>query len=132
MSEAAREIRQTPYDLLGGDDGIRRLTRTFYEVMDRLPEASAVRAMHGKNLDTVAERLYEFLSGWLGGPPLYARKHGTVCLTKPHKPYAIGEVERDQWLLCMDHALEEVGASDTVKAMLKEPLFHLADMIRNR
>jgi hemoglobin len=53
-------------------------------------------------------------------------------MTTPHKPYAIGPQERDQWLLCMDHALERIGASEELKAMLKEPMFEVADMIRNR
>ena len=76
--------------------------------------------------------IVEYLSGWMGGPPLYVRRTGTVCLTKPHQPYAIGAAERDQWLLCMERALEEVGAGADVKEMLREPLFRIADMMVNR
>ncbi|MCY1427542.1 hypothetical protein D9M71_433910 [compost metagenome] len=53
-------------------------------------------------------------------------------MTGPHRPFAIGPKERDQWLLCMDRALEQVGASEEVKTMLKQPLQAIADMIRNR
>jgi hemoglobin len=119
-----------PYELLGGEQGVRRLAEVFYDVMDELTEADDIRKMHAANLGEIKEKLYEYLSGWLGGPPLYADKHG-VCLTKPHKPYAIGPAERDQWLLCMDEALNRVGASTEVKAMLKGPMYAIADAIRN-
>jgi hemoglobin len=122
---------QTPYQLLGGEAGVRRLAEVFYDVMDELPQAQEVRAMHSAKLDEIKQKLFEYLSGWMGGPHHYAQKYGGVCLTKPHKPYAIGPVERDQWLLCMDEALRRVGASEEVQAMLKEPMFAIADAIRN-
>lgn len=122
---------QTPYQLLGGEDGVRRLAAVFYDVMDELPEARDIREMHAPHLDEIKEKLYEYLSGWMGGPHHYEQKYGGVCLTKPHKPYAIGPMERDQWLLCMDEALRRVEASEEVKAMLKHPMFAIADAIRN-
>lgn len=123
---------QTPYQLLGGEAGIKALADAFYDAMDELPDARDIRGMHADHLDEIKEKLYEYLVGWMGGPPIYAAKHGTVCLTEPHAPYAIGPDERDQWLLCMDTALERVGASDEVKAMLKEPMFRVADAVRNQ
>lgn len=121
----------TPYQLLGGETGIRQLSEAFYNAMDRLPEATAIRDMHGDNLDTIKQRLFEFLSGWLGGPSLFRERHGSVCIASQHRRFPIGEAERDQWLLCMDHALQEVGASDEVKQLLKEPFYRLADFLRS-
>ncbi len=122
---------QTPYQILG-EDGIRRLTNTFYDIMDSLPEAAGLRAMHARDLAPMKEKLAEYLTGWMGGPPLYADKYGTVCMTTPHEPYHIGPAERDQWLLCMDKALEQTGASKELVDMLKIPLFRIADAIRNK
>ncbi|MBV0932650.1 group II truncated hemoglobin [Marinobacterium weihaiense] len=122
---------RTPYEALG-DTGIRRLTAAFYDYMDRAPEAAGIRAMHGPDLAPMKERLAEYLISWMGGPPIYAEKYGSMCMTNPHKPYAIGPVERDQWLWCMDRALEQIGADDELKQMLKQPLFAVADMVRNR
>lgn len=122
---------QTPYQLLGGEEGVRKLAETFYDVMDELPEAETIRKMHGESLVDIKEKLYEYLSGWLGGPHHYFKKYGSICLTKPHKPYAIGPAERDQWLMCMDEALRRIGASEELKAMLKDPMFGIADAIRN-
>ena len=122
---------QTPYQNLG-EEGIRTLTSTFYDIMDTLPEASGLRAMHASNLSPMKAKLAEYLIGWMGGPPLYADKYGTVCMTTPHEPFHIGPEERDQWLLCMDKALVQTGASEELVDMLKVPLFRIADAIRNR
>lgn len=37
----------------------------------------------------------------------------------------------DQWLLCMERALDAIEAEPDVREMLKEPMFAIADMIRN-
>jgi hemoglobin len=122
---------RTPYQMLG-DRGIRDLANAFYDVMDALPEAAPIRAMHGRDLGNVKRMLAAWLTQWMGGPPVYLAIKGSVCLTAPHAPYAIGPAERDMWLRCMDLALERVGASDELKNMLREPLRRVADTVRNR
>ncbi len=122
---------QTPYQILGMA-GIQHLANTFYDIMDSLPEAAGLRAMHATDLSPMKEKLAEYLTGWMGGPPLYADKYGTVCMTTPHEPYHIGPAERDQWLLCMDKALAQTGATAELVDMLKIPLFRIADAVRNK
>ena len=122
---------QTPFQILG-EQGIRELTSAFYDIMDSLPEAAGVRAMHAADLAPMKEKLAEYLIGWMGGPPLYAQKYGSVCMTEPHEHYHIGPEERDQWLLCMHKALAQTGASEELVDMLRQPLFRIADAIRNR
>ena len=124
-------MNRTPYEILG-QEGVRALADAFYDAMDELPQAARIRAMHADNLDSIKRMLAAYLTGWLGGPPVYQAMKGTVCLTEPHAPYPIGPEERDQWLLCMDAALARTGASDELKAMLKEPLFRVADTVRNQ
>ncbi|MDG2071249.1 MAG: group II truncated hemoglobin [Pseudomonadales bacterium] len=123
-------LNKTPYQMLGAE-GIRELLNAFYDAMDELPQAETLRLMHAKNKDKIKEKLNDYLVGWLGGPPIYHEKYGTVCLTDSHKPYQIGPDERDQWLGCMTEALERVGASDKLKAMLEEPLARLTEAVRN-
>ena len=124
-------MADTPYEILG-QDGVKALANAFYDVMDELPQAAEIRAMHAENLDSIKRMLTAYLTGWMGGPPVYQALKGTVCLTEPHEPYAIGPKERDQWLLCMDEALIRIGASDELRAMLKEPMFRVADTVRNQ
>ncbi len=125
------ETAQTPYQIMG-EDGIRQLTDIFYDIMDTLPEAADIRAMHAADLSPMKGKLAEYLIGWMGGPPLYAEKNGTVCMTEPHEPYHIGPEERDQWLLCMNKALEAIDASEELREMLRIPLFRIADAVRNK
>lgn len=125
------QTTQTPFQILG-EQGIRELTSAFYDIMDSLPEAAGVRAMHAADLAPMKEKLAEYLIGWMGGPPLYAQKYGSVCMTEPHEHYHIGPEERDQWLRCMHKALAQTGASEELVEMLRQPLFRIADAIRNR
>ena len=131
MSEQESSAPQTPYEILG-DEGIKALVKAFYEVMDTDPEAAEIRAMHADDLGPVTSKLVSYLVGWMGGPPVYLAVTGTVCLTDPHAAYHIGPRQRDQWLMCMDKALERIGASEELKDMLRMPMRHVADTVRNQ
>lgn len=122
----------TPYQRLGGAAGLRALVHRFYRLMDELPEAYAIRKLHPKDLSGSEEKLYMFLSGWLGGPPLYAQKHGHPRLRARHLPFPIASAERDQWLLCMRLALEEKLTDTPLRDKLYAALADLADHMRNR
>jgi hemoglobin len=123
---------KTPYTLIGGAQGVRALVERFYDYMDSLPEARGVRDLHARSLRASREKLYLFLSGWLGGPPLYARKHGHPMLRRRHLPFAIGRAERDQWLLCMDRALADMDLDPALRDGLREAFLRTAEHMRNR
>jgi hemoglobin len=120
------------YTQLGGDTGIRALVDRFYDLMDSAPEAANVRRLHATSLKASREKLYLFLSGWTGGPPLYVEKHGHPRLRMRHFPFAIGAVERDEWLWCMDRAMAEQEAPEELKTFLRDKLHDLADHMRNQ
>jgi hemoglobin len=120
------------YDLIGGEKGLRALVNRFYDIMDSSPEARDIRAFHAKSLNQSREKLFLFLSGWSGGPDLYVEKFGHPRLRQRHMPFSIGEVERDQWLWCMNKALDECDLLHVVKENLKTRFAELADFMRNR
>lgn len=122
----------TPYDLLGGADAVRALVDRFYDLMDTAPEAKDVRALHAASLKVSREKLYLFLTGWLGGPQLYVEKFGHPMLRARHLPFAIAERERDQWLWCMERAIAEQPMPDELRAYLLQRLRPLADHMRNQ
>ena len=122
----------TPYAMLGGDAGVQRLVDRFYDLMETAPYAKTIRAMHGADLGPMRERLFYFLSGWLGGPNLFFDKRPGVCIRSAHAPFTIGEEERDAWLRCMREALEETGASEEVRQLLEGPFFRIADLFRTQ
>lgn len=120
-----------PYDRLGGAAGVDRLVTRFYELMSTLPEASTIRAMHPEQIDGSREKLREFLSGWLGGPPLYMEKRGHPRLRMRHMPYVIDDAARDAWLLCMQRALDECVPDELLKLQLSGAFRHMASHLRN-
>lgn len=120
------------YDLVGGDERVRALVDRFYDLMDELPETAEIRDMHARSLKASRQKLYEFLSGWMGGPNLYIEKHGHPRLRMRHMPFEIGTDARDQWLRCMDQALDEVVEDEEVREQLKDSFAQIADHMRNR
>lgn len=126
------KMEQSAYAALGGEDGVRRLVDRFYELMDQLPQARAIRALHPEDLQSSRDKLFKFLSGWMGGPPLYIEQYGHPRLRARHLPFPIGEEERDAWLLCMAQALAEAGLDPSLSDHLFRALSQLADHMRNQ
>ncbi len=120
------------YERIGGEAVIRALVERFYELMDSLPESQGIRAMHARDLRASKEKLFMFLSGWLGGPQLYIEKHGHPRLRQRHMPFTIGDSERDQWMMCMRQAMEDVGIPAELRKELEAAFFKTADFMRNQ
>jgi hemoglobin len=123
---------KTPYELLGGAERVRELVDRFYDYMDSLPEAKKIRDLHAKSLRGSREKLFLFLSGWLGGPDLYVEKYGHPRLRQRHLPFPIGREERDQWLLCMRKALDDMHLEQGLRNFLEQTFWRTADHMRNQ
>jgi len=124
-------LEMTPYQALGGEAGIKRLVHRFYELMDELPEAYSVRQLHPSSLEGSAQSLFEFLSGWFGGPPLYMAKKGHPRLRMRHAPYAVTQVMRDEWMTCMTQAIKEQVAESALSERLITTFAQMADHLVN-
>lgn len=122
----------THYDLLGGAEGIRRLVDRFYDLMDTAPEAVHVRALHAASLKASREKLFLYLSYWTGGPQTYVERNGHPMLRARHLPFAIATREKDEWLWCMERAVNKHEMPDELRAKLWEKLSSLADHMRNQ
>ena len=120
------------YQRLGGEAGLKQLTRRFYEIMDELPETYALRKIHPEDLSGSAEKLFEFLSGWMGGPQLFIEKYGHPMLRRRHLPFHIDSSARDQWMLSMKLALEDTVADVPLRCELYDALHKVADHMRNQ
>lgn len=123
--------RKTPYAAIGGESAVRALVESFYDHMDAEPSFATIRALHPADLTRSRSKLFEFLSGWLGGPGLYVEKYGHPRLRARHAPFPIGEVERDEWLACMRKALDDRGVGGELRAFLDSRFAHVADFLRN-
>lgn len=122
----------TPYELLGGDAGVRKLVDRFYDLIDSAPEASTIRRLHAASLKASRDKLHLYLSYWTGGPATYVERNGHPRLRARHLPFSIGARERDEWLWAMDRALDEHEMPVELRAQLRERLHSLADHMRNQ
>lgn len=122
----------THYERIGGEEKIRALVTRFYDHMDELPETYGIRKLHAEDLSGSRQKLYDFLTGWMGGPQLYVEKHGHPMLRRRHLPFSIGNSERDQWMYCMRLALNEVVEDEKLRAELLQAFIKVADHMRNQ
>jgi hemoglobin len=125
------EVISTPYLQLGGEAALRALVDRFYDLMELEPQFAGIRQLHPASLDGSRDKLFWFLSGWLGGPDLYVARLGHPRLRARHLPYAIGISERDQWLACMNMAMTEQAMESTLQTRLLEAFYGTADWMRN-
>lgn len=123
---------ETHYSRLGGEEVVRKLVNRFYDLMDEDPDYYGIRKIHQKDLVEAREKLFMFLSGWMGGPQLYVEKFGHPMLRRRHLPFAIGESERDQWMACMMAAMKEVGIAEGLQKELAQAFWKTADFMRNK
>ena len=122
----------THYERIGGEQKVRALVDRFYDLMDTLPEAYGIRKMHPQDLSGSRQKLFEFLSGWMGGPQLFIEKYGHPRLRARHLPFDVDESARDQWMMCMRQALEEVVEDAALAAELEQALYKVADFMQNQ
>lgn len=120
----------TPYEELGGEEPLRTLVNHFYDNIDR--DAPAVRALHPADDSNSRRNLFEYLSGWMGGPNLYTERKGHPQLRMRHLPFAIGNREAAEWISCMRAALADTGVAEPLRSFLETRLGELADHMRNR
>ena len=128
MLEAGKSL----YELMGGEVGLRSLVNRFYDLLDSSPEAAQLRSLHPKSLKQSREKFFMFLTGWSGGPQLYVEKYGHPRLRMRHLLFSIGFIERDQWLWCMNKALDESQFDPHVVEYLKARFAETADFLRNK
>ena len=123
---------KTPYEIMGGEMGARNLANRFYDIMETDAYVKPLCEMHPQPLDRIREVFFEFLSGWLGGPNLFQEKYGHPMLRKRHLPFMIDEELRNQWMYCMDKALEAEIDNPLLRENLKRAFGQLATHMINQ
>jgi hemoglobin len=126
------EEKSNLYQLIGGADKLRDMVDRFYDLMELEPEFAGIRVMHPTPIDSSRDKLFWFLSGWMGGPNLYIEQFGHPRLRARHLPFSIGVSERDQWLRCMAWAMQDVGIEAGLQEHLMTSFYQTADWMRNK
>ena len=81
----------TPFEAMGGAERVEALSNAFYDVIEE--ESPLLRNMLPASTANTRKKLTMYLSGWLGGPPLYEERWGHPRLRMRHMPFSIGETE---------------------------------------
>lgn len=123
---------ETPFEWIGGESQVQALVDRFYDLMSIESRYAELRAAHGSDLTQARQKLFWFLCGWLGGPNHYIERFGHPRLRMRHMPFAIGIKERDQWVTCMDQAMQELGVAADLRQRLNNSFFQTADWMRNQ
>jgi hemoglobin len=121
----------TTFEWMGGEARVQQLVTRFYDLMDLEPAYARLRQVHGSDLSQARQHLFWFLCGWLGGPQHYTERFGHPRLRARHLHVPIGLQERDQWLACMNQAMQEVQIDETLRVRLHTSFFQTADWMRN-
>ena len=132
MQPEIKEPERSHFERIGGAEKIRSLVNRFYQIMDQLPESYGLRKMHAEDLQGSEDKLFKFLNGWMGGPDLYVQEYGHPLLRRRHLPFQVDISARDQWLMCMNMALNEVVEDVQLRAELSEAFAKVADHMRNQ
>jgi hemoglobin len=119
------------YDRLGGKAGVQELVTRFYDIMDQDSAVKMIRDKHPAALANARPKLFEYFSGWFGGPPLFIDKYGHPRLKARHNHIKIGLEDRDQWLQCLYGALDQMEVDPMLRKDLLEKIEPMADHMRN-
>lgn len=122
--------KPTPYEEIGGDDRVRTLVDAFYDIVDA--ESPVLRAMLPSDMSISRQKLYEFLSGWMGGPQLYFQRRGHPRLRLRHMPFPIDTHAAEEWIRCMSLALAAIEAPESIRTYLEQTLGATAYELRNK
>ncbi len=118
----------SPYERIGGAEGVRRLVEAFYA---RVAVDPVLRPVYPEDLRPGQEKLRLFFIQWLGGPPEYSRRFGHPRLRRRHFPFVIDEAAAERWLQLMDEAMREQGVDDELRELLMGKLRPLAHHMVN-
>lgn len=88
-----------------GEDKLHQLVDAFYRRVGKHPDLIPI---FPKDLTEIARKQKQFLTQYLGGPPLYTQEHGHPMMRMRHLPFPITETRAKAWLQCMSEAMDEV------------------------
>jgi hemoglobin len=118
------------YQEVGGSDFFVELVNKFYE---GVINDEVIISLYPDRTDLAGakERLSLFLIQYWGGPTTYSDERGHPRLRQRHFPFAIGERERDHWLMHMQGAIDAMPTSDSVRTRLSEYMSNAAQHLVN-
>ena len=124
---------QSVIDQIGGETALRDLVETFYDLVESEPRGENLRRLHfrGHGIDHARVEQFNFLSAFFGGRRYYQEKHGHMDVKLMHEHVVITNQDAEDWLACMDKALDTCGHSGPLKGRLMTSFRRVALILVN-
>jgi hemoglobin len=107
------DVRGTLYDRIG-PEALRALLERFYALVAK--DESLAPIFPGSRdpalWEVTLQKQFAFMSGFLGGLPLYHQQYGNPMLRARHLPFAVTPARARAWLACLQAALGETPEID--------------------
>lgn len=129
----AAQHKQSLFHQIGGEDGVRALVETFYDIIEQDAAAAPLLRLHQQGHGVANSRVEQFnyLCGFFGGPQYYVMKHRHARLREIHEHVPIGPEMRDMWLDCMRKAIDQRAIAPALAAQLMTHFTRAAEISRN-
>lgn len=126
-------MTQKMIDVIGGEGNLLKLVNDFYDLIETIPEGENIKKLHlrGHGLDHVRIEQFNFLSGFLGGRRYFEEKHGHMDVKMMHAHVPISREDAENWLTCMDLALQANGLNGPEIDKLRRVLRKVALLLVN-
>ncbi|ADU31148.1 globin [Evansella cellulosilytica] len=121
------QFEKTPFDEIG-EENVHQLVERFYELVAVHP---ALAPIFPDDFTETIRKQKQFLTQFLGGPPLYSEEHGHPMLRARHMPFQITEERANAWLACMSQAMADIELQEPIRSQLFERLTYTAHHMVN-
>ena len=121
------EKKLTPFEKIG-EEMLYRLVDTFYSLVAQHPDLAPI---FPNQFSEIARKQKQFLTQYLGGPPLYTDEHGHPMMRARHLPFPVTPTRARAWLSCMNKAMDMVGLEGPLRDEFYSRLYLTAQHMIN-
>ncbi|PLS02919.1 globin domain-containing protein [Neobacillus cucumis] len=121
------EKKLTPFEEIG-EEKLYRLVDTFYSLVAQHPDLAPI---FPNQFSEIARKQKQFLTQYLGGPPLYTQEHGHPMMRARHLPFPVTPTRARAWLSCMNQAMDIIGLEGLIREEFYARLYLTAQHMIN-
>ncbi|MED3623129.1 globin [Bacillus thermocopriae] len=121
------EKKLTPFEAIG-EETLHSLIDNFYGLVAQHPDLAP---LFSDDFSEIARKQKQFLTQYLGGPPLYTEEHGHPMLRARHLPFPITPTRAEAWLTCMSKAMDMTGLQGPLRDEFYSRLYLTAQHMIN-
>lgn len=120
--------QDTLFELIGGQAAVERITNSLYT---HIGQNKQLLEIFPEDLNESARKQRLFLTQFFGGPALYAEERGAPMLRRRHLPFEITLERAEQWLYCMNIALDEANIQEPYRSQIYDRLTQVGNHMIN-